>query len=98
MPRASKRQRNMMREDGSEVTCERCGLKFVPSWSEKEALAELDENHPELPSMTHDNAEHYAVMCDECYAAFQAWWAALPESERTALAKESREEMGVPEH
>lgn len=59
-------------EPGGEYTCERCGRTFASDWSDEEATAEARENFSEA-----ELAFPLAVICDDCYEEFMAWWRKL---------------------
>lgn len=48
-------------ESPESVVCYRCGITFTPSWSNTEALAELQKNFPGA------KIRDCHVVCDDCY-------------------------------
>lgn len=64
-------------------TCEKCDLVFEKAWSDDEARNEYDRNFPEVANLP---ADQLGLVCDNCYKAFNAWFASLSQSERDQMA------------
>lgn len=47
--------------------CSVCGGTFENSWSDTEAIAELERDFPEV------DRSDCSVICDDCYIKFNAW-------------------------
>jgi hypothetical protein len=52
-----------------EYTCALCGETFEKGWSDEEAHAETREKF-----LGFDPEKDCAVICDDCYQAFMAWY------------------------
>jgi hypothetical protein len=67
----------------SDYTCAHCGGVFARTWTDEESLAQTKDDFG--IDVRPDDA---AVICDDCYNAMTAWWNALPEGERSRMARE----------
>jgi DNA-directed RNA polymerase subunit RPC12/RpoP len=55
-------------------TCANCGGTFEKTYSDEEAMAEMESNF----SPEEIAAEGKAIVCDDCYKRFMTWMKASP--------------------